>query len=136
MCHILPTDWLFIQENRFWRRSVMIGVGRCGQYQGNEKSNGQIHEDILNQYIVSTMIESINQLFATLWCSGRVPSPNDAIQTRHVTIPVLKTKREPTIVSAAPKDAPLFLNPRHRSGTKLFGFSKFTFNRVLCLISL
>ena len=80
MCHILPTDWLFIQENRFWRRSVMTGVGRCGQYQGNKKSNGQIHEDTQNQHIVSTMIESINRLFVTLWCSGRVPSPNDAIQ--------------------------------------------------------
>ena len=58
----------------------MTGVGRCGQYQGNKKSNGQIHEDILNQHIVSTKIESIDPLFAILWCSGRVPSPNDAIQ--------------------------------------------------------
>ena len=93
MCHILPTDWLFIQENRFWRRSVMIGVGRCGQYQGNKKSNGQVHEDILNRYIVSTMIESINQLFATLWCSGRVPSPNDAIQKTEKTRDNTRTKQ-------------------------------------------
>ena len=93
VCHILPTDWLFIQENRFWRRSVMTGVGRCGQYQGNKKSNGQIHEDILNQYIVSTMIESINQLFAILWCSGRVPSPNDVIQKTEKTRDNTRTKQ-------------------------------------------
>ena len=66
MCHILPTDWLFIQENRFWRRSVMTGVGRCGQYQGNKKSNGQIHEDVLNQFIASSLIESIKPLFGNV----------------------------------------------------------------------
>ena len=66
VCHILPTDWLFIQENRFWRRSVMTGVGRCGQYQGNKKSNRQIHEDVLNQLIVSSMIESIKPLFGSV----------------------------------------------------------------------
>ena len=72
--HILPTDWLFIQENRFWRRSVMTGVGRCGQYQGNKKSNGQIHEDVLNQLIVSSLIESIKPLFGNVlvWWTGAV----------------------------------------------------------------
>ena len=66
MCHILPTGWLFIQENRFWRRSVMTGVGRCGQYQGNKKSNGQINEDVLNQLIVSSLTESIKPLFGNV----------------------------------------------------------------------
>ena len=66
VCHILPTGWLFIQENRFWRRSVMTGVGRCGQYQGNKKSNGQIQEDVLNQLIVSSLIESIEPLFGNV----------------------------------------------------------------------
>ena len=66
MCHILPTDWLYIQENRFWRRSVMTGVGRCGQYRGNKKSNGQIHEDILNKHIIYSIIESINLLLGSV----------------------------------------------------------------------
>ena len=66
VCHILPTDWLFIQENRFWRRSVMTGVGRCGQYQGNKESNGQINEDVLNQLIVSSLTESIKPLFGNV----------------------------------------------------------------------
>ena len=113
MCHILPTDWLFIQENRFWRRSVMIGVGRCGQYQGNEKSNGQIREDVLNQHIVSTMIESINPSFAILWCSGRVPSPNDVIQKIEKTRDNTRTKNQTRTNNSfrSTKKRPIILKP-------------------------
>ena len=50
--------------------------------------------------------------------------PNDVIQKIEKTGDHTKTKREPTIVSTAPRNNPLFLNPLHRSGTKLFVFKK------------
>ena len=72
-----------------------------------------MHEDILNQYIVSTMIESINPLFATLWCSGRVPSPNDVIQKIEETRDNTRTKNQTRTNNSfrSTKKHPIILKP-------------------------